>query len=63
MNYEYARIDMLTALNCRIKGKDLEWLNTAPDVEYREDHLCYFVLKGSKTYTFLMMKYGIKLFD
>lgn len=39
-------------------GTDINWLHTASDSEWREDYLCFFVLKGSKTHTKVALMYG-----
>jgi hypothetical protein len=53
--YEYIRID---TFNLLIRGISANWLNTQPDCEWREDHQCFFILKGSKTHTLAALKYG-----
>jgi hypothetical protein len=53
--YEYLRIDELRVISM---GIDAEWLRCQPDIEYREDYLCWFVLKGSRTHTLIALKYG-----
>jgi hypothetical protein len=55
MKYEYLRIDLLRLLPY---GLDADWLHQQPDVEYREDYQCFFILKGSKTHTLAALKYG-----
>lgn len=55
MKYEYVRIELIKLLS---HGYDIEWMYTAPECEYRDDYLCFFVLKGSKTHTLITMKYG-----
>ena len=54
--YEYLRIDELRVISM---GIDAEWLRQQPDVEYREDYLCWFVLKGSRTHTIITLRYGV----
>lgn len=54
MNYEYIRIDLMLLLPY---GYDIKWMYSAPDCEYREDYLCFFVLKGSKTHTRIALSY------
>lgn len=55
MKYEYTRIELMRLLGY---GLDIQWLYSAPDCEYREDYLCFFVLKGSPTHTKIALKYG-----
>jgi hypothetical protein len=52
---EYVRIDSFTLL---LKGISAKWLGQQPDCEWREDHQCFFILKGSKTHTLAALKYG-----
>jgi hypothetical protein len=54
MKYEYVRIDMMKLIQL---GTALDYLHQAPDSEWRDDYQCFFILKGSKTYTWLAMKY------
>lgn len=65
MNYEYIRIDMIKLLLSNIehdpKGA-LEFLEQAPDVEYRHDYQCFFILRNSPTHTWLALMHG-ELFD
>jgi hypothetical protein len=37
---------------------NLDWLKALPDVEYRDDYQCFFVLKGSPSHTAIAMKLG-----
>ena len=53
--YEYLRIDDFRLISLGIRAN---WLLSLPDVEYRNDYLCFFVLKGSKSHTAIVMKYG-----
>jgi len=55
MNYEYLRIDLFRLLPY---GTEANWLHTQPDCEFREDHQCFFVLKGSTTHILTVLKYG-----
>jgi len=70
---EYARIDMLTLINVSQFGmttldrphtydSNIQWIKNLPDVEYREDYQCFFVLKGSPSQTAIVMKLG-DIFD
>lgn len=34
------------------------WLHEAPDCEWREDYCCFFILKGSKTHTWLALNHS-----
>ena len=65
MNYEYIRIDMMKVMLSNIdhdpKGA-LEYLEQAPDVEWRHDYQCFFILRNSKTHLWLALIYG-ELFD
>lgn len=54
MNYEYIRIDMMTLLDFSV---DYNKLKGMPDLECREDYQCFFVLKGSRTHTWLALNY------
>ena len=69
MKLEYARIDVLSIINVSQFGMttldrphtyddNLEWLHGLADVEYRHDYQCFFVLKGSPSYTAIAMKLG-----
>jgi hypothetical protein len=53
--YEYMRIDDFRLISLGIRAK---WLHSLPDVEYREDYSCFFVLKGSKSHTLIAIKFG-----
>jgi hypothetical protein len=53
--YEYVRLDLIFLLSF---GTEANWLFHQPDCEYREDHQCFFILKGSKTHTMAALKYG-----
>lgn len=64
---EYARIDVLSIIQTStfgmVTGNDtytsnLDWLKSLPDVEYRQDYQCFFVLKQSKSHTLIAMKLG-----
>jgi hypothetical protein len=55
MKYEYARVDLIKLIPY---GIDIKWMYSANDSEYREDYCCFFVLKGSRTYTLVSLKYG-----
>jgi hypothetical protein len=55
MKLEYLRIDDFRLISLGIRAN---WLHSLPDVEYREDYLCFFVLKGSKSHTAIALKYG-----
>ena len=59
MPLKYARIDMMRIIDL---GVELDWLHHADDSEWRDDYQCFFILIGSKTYTYLVMKYD-NLFD
>jgi hypothetical protein len=59
MQYEYVRIDLMRLISY---GTQANWLHSAADCEYREDYQCFFILKGSKTYTMAVLKYG-DIFD
>jgi hypothetical protein len=61
MKYEYIRIDMLKVILSNIEHdteNPLNYLRSAPDVEWRDDYQCYFILKGSPTHSWIAMKYG-----
>ena len=60
MTYLYARLDAMRCMNWT--AEELNWLRHAPDVEYREDYLCWFIRRESKTYTYLVLKHG-NIFD
>lgn len=55
MKLEYLRIDMMSLINHNVL---FDWLHKAPDCEWREDYLSFFVLKGSKTHSWLMLVHG-----
>lgn len=55
MKLEYLRIDDFRLISLGIGAR---WLHKLPDVEYREDYNCFFVLKASKSHTAIVMKYG-----
>jgi hypothetical protein len=55
MTYEYARLDLMRVI---AHGIELNWLHSAPDCEYREDYQCFFILRGSRTYTLAILRYG-----
>jgi len=55
MKYEYVRIDDFRLISLGIRAN---WLHGLPDVEYREDYSCFFVRKGSRSHTAIVMKYG-----
>lgn len=59
MKYEYARLDLIKVIHL---GMDIQWLYTAPNCEYREDYVCFFILRSSTTYTMAVLKYG-DIFD
>jgi len=65
MKLEYIRIDMIKLILSNIthdpKGA-LEFLESAPDAEWRGDYQCFFIPKGSHTHTWLAMKHG-EIFD
>ena len=54
MKYTYIRIDEMTLFNY---PRLVLWLQDQPDVEHREDYLCWFVRAGSKTHTWLAVTY------
>ena len=56
MKYEYIKISKLRLLLLEMEF-DYEVLSNLPDVEYRQDYQCYFLLKGSKTHTWLAMRH------
>ena len=56
MKYEYIRIDKIRLLLMNIEF-DCNILEGMSDVEVRHDHNCYFLRKGSKTHTWLGLKY------
>ena len=69
MTYEYARIDVLSIISQSRFGMtsldrphtyedNLQWIKGLPDVEYRHDYQCFFVLKGSPSHTAIVMKLG-----
>lgn len=61
MKYEYIRIDMLKVVLSNIEHDTdhaSEYLKSADDCEYRDDYQCWFILKGSKTHTWIAMNYG-----
>jgi hypothetical protein len=67
MTYEYARIDVLSIISISTFGmatgndtyqSNLQWIKGLPDVEYRHDYQCFFVLKGSPSHTAIVMKLG-----
>jgi hypothetical protein len=68
MKYEYLRIDVLNIIEVSQFGlvsggphtynSNLDWLKALPDVEYRNDYQCFFVLKGSPSHTAIAMKLG-----
>ena len=67
MKLEYARIDLLNVINASTFGlvtgtdtyqNNTKWLKGLPDVEYREDYQCFFVLKGSPSHTAIALKLG-----
>lgn len=58
MKYEYLRIDDFTLLNKGVDSNTWSWLNQLPDVEYRNDYCCHFVLRGSSSHTAIAMKLG-----
>jgi hypothetical protein len=37
---------------------NLQWLKNLPDVEYRDDYQCFFVLKASPSHTAIAVKLG-----
>ena len=66
---EYKRIDVLSIIEISQFGmtsldrphtyeSNLQWLQALPDVEYRHDYQCFFVLKGSPSHTAIAMKLG-----
>jgi hypothetical protein len=59
MKLTYARLDLMRVIQ---HGVELNWLHSAADCEYREDYLCFFILRGSKTYTRVALMYG-DIFD
>lgn len=65
MNPDYIRIDMIKLLLSNIdhdpKGA-LEFLETAPDVEYRHDYQCFFIKRDTPTHSWLALMYG-ELFE
>jgi hypothetical protein len=65
MKYEYIRIDMVKLILSNIENDPngaLEYLEQAPDAEWRNDHQCFFIPKGSQTHIWLAMKHG-EIFD
>lgn len=40
----------------------LNWLHQADDAEWRPDYECFFILKGSKTHSWLALQ-DEKIFD
>lgn len=54
MKLEYLRIDMLRLIEMNVL---LTWLHQAPDCEWRPDYECFFILKGSKTHSWLALQY------
>ena len=58
---EYIRIDYLKVILANIEldnTRPLDYLKSADDCEWREDYQCWFVLKGSKTHSWIAMNYG-----
>lgn len=55
MTLTYLRIDDLRLISLGIQAR---WLFSLPEVEYREDYLCFFVQVGSPSHTAIVMKYG-----
>jgi hypothetical protein len=53
--HQYVRID---TFNLLVRGISVQWLHLQPDCEWREDHQCFFILKGSKTHILAALKYG-----
>jgi hypothetical protein len=53
--YEYVRIDMLRLIELNLV---LDYLHQANDCEWRDDYQCFFILKGSKTHTWLGLNHG-----
>ncbi len=62
MKLEYMRIDDFRLLSLKFSANEWTWLYNLPDVEYRNDYCCFFVLKGSRSHTQIVMKYG-DIFD
>jgi hypothetical protein len=73
MKCEYLRVDVLRILELSHFGlinsnnsirydSNLQWLQSLPNVEYRQDYECFFVLKGSPSHTAIAMKLG-DIFD
>lgn len=68
MKLEYMRIDVLSIINISRFGmasggphtydSNLQWLKNLPDVEYRDDYQCFFVLKASPSHTAIAVKLG-----
>jgi hypothetical protein len=61
MKLDYIRIDMLKVVLSNIEHESetpLDYLKSAADAEYREDHQCWFVLRGSPTHSWIAIKYG-----
>lgn len=58
MNPEYLRIDDLTLIELNVSARDWVWLNQLPDVEYRNDYCCHFVLKDTQSHTAIALKFG-----
>ena len=58
MKYEYMKIEDFRLLSLGITADDWTWLYNQPDVEYRHDYCCFFVLKGSPTHTAITIKLG-----
>jgi hypothetical protein len=60
---EYVRIDLMTIVNISqgittAYWETTNWFQTQPDSEWRDDHQCFFVVKGSPTHTLAALKYG-----
>ena len=67
MKYEYLRVDVLSIVNVSHSTgtelfDNLNWFQTQPDVEWRPDYQCFYILKGSHTHTLAALKYG-DIFD
>lgn len=69
MKLEYMRIDVLNIIEIsqfdltsldrpHTYDDNLAWLQALPDVEYRDDYQCFFVLKGSPSHTAIALKFG-----
>ncbi len=58
MKLEYCRIEDFRLLSLGVDARTWTWLYNLPDVEYRRDYCCFFVLKGSSSHTQIALKLG-----